>query len=296
MHELLFETRTEWGEQENPREKFIEYAADLDLDAEAFTACLDSGDTTAQVQDEYEQGLAVGVESVPAFYINDWFIGGAQEFAVFQQVIEAALRGEHPTPTPTPLPPGVSPFDPNPERPGYTYSGDAYHGSEEAEIMLVEFVDFQSADNRQHYLEVWPDLEENYLETGQVRLIVKYFPALDHAQGFQAAEAAECAAQQDAFWPMYDLLFQQQEEWSQSEDVSATLKEYAAELDLDTDAFATCLDEGQTSDKVQQDFAIGAQNQFPPAPVFFIFMGDMGGYVPSEQLQDVIEQLLVQEE
>ena len=294
MHELLFEKAQEWSGQENAIELFEEYAAELGLDTDAFAACLESGETADQVQAELEQGEAVGVGGVPAFFINDWFVSGAQPFEVFQETIEAALRGEHPAPTPTPLPPGATPFDPNPEQPGYTYAGDAYCGSEEAEIGLIEFVDFQSAENRQHFVEEWPELEKEYMETGKVRLIVKYFPALDHIQGFTAAEAAECAGQQEAFCSMYDLLFQKQDEWSQEEDVTAVFKGYAAELDLDADAFAACLDEGQTADKVMQDFTIGQQNQFPPAPMFFIFKGEQGGGVSLDQLQETIEQFLAQ--
>ncbi len=294
MHELLFEKAQEWSGQENAIELFEGYAAELGLNTEAFVACLESGETADQVQAELEQGEAVGGGGVPAFFINDWLVSGAQPFEVFQETIEAALRGEHPAPTPTPLPPGATPFDPNPEQPGYTYGGDAFCGSDEAEVGLIEFVDFQSAENRQHFLEEWPELEKEYMETGKVRLIVKHFPALDHIQGFTAAEAAECAGQQGAFCSMYDLLFTKQDEWSQAEDVSAVLKGYAAELDLDADAFATCLDEGQTSEKVMQDFTIGQQGQFPPAPLFWIFKGEQGGGVPTDQLQEAIEELLAQ--
>ncbi|MFQ6016455.1 MAG: DsbA family protein [Anaerolineae bacterium] len=294
MHERLFERAQEWSGQENLTERFKGYAAELGLDSDAFVVCLESGETAAQVQAEYEQGEAVGVRGTPAFFINDWFVSGAQPFEVFQQVIEAALRGEHPPPTPTPLPPGTTPFDPNPERPGYTYGGDAFCGSVEAEIALIQFVDFQSPQNHQYFLEEWPALEKEYVEPGKVRLIVKHFPAPDHAQGFKAAEAAECAGQQAAFCSMHDLLFQRQEEWSQAEDVPAVLKGYAAQLGLDVDAFATCLDEGQTGEEVKQDFTIAQENQFPPAPQFFIFKGERGGYVPLDQLQQVIEQLLTQ--
>ncbi len=294
MHDVLFEKVQEWGGQENLAELFKGYAAGLGLDTDAFVACLESGETAAQIQAEMERANASGVGGAPAFFVNDWFISGAQPFEVFQEDIEKALRGEHPPPTPTPLPAGATPFDPNPERPGYTYGGDAYCGSEEAEIVLAVFIDFQSLENRTHFLEEWPDLEKAYVDTGKVRLMVKYFPAPENTQGFTAAEAAECAGQQGAFCAMYDLLFSKQEEWSQAEDVSVVLKKYAADLGLDTAAFATCLDEGQTADKVTQDFTIGQTNQFPPAPLFFIFKGGEGGYVPLDQLQDAIEQFLVE--
>jgi len=300
MHELLFEKAQEWSGQENAIELFEGYAAELDLDTDAFVACLESGETAAQVQADVERGEAAGVGGAPAFFINDWFVSGAQPFEVFQETIEAALRGEHPAPTPTPfptptpLPPGAMPFDPNPEQPGYTYTGDAFCGSGEAEIVLAVFTDFQSPENRNHFLKEWADLEKEYVDTGKVRLMVKHFPALDHAAGFTAAEAAECAGQQEAFCSMYDLLFTKQDEWSQEEDVTAVFKGYAAELDLDADAFATCLDEGQTSEKVMQDFTIGQQNQFPPAPMFFIFKGEQGGNVPTDQLQEAIKELLAE--
>ncbi len=294
MHERIFETVGEWGGQANANELFKGYAAGLGLDTDAFAACIESGETAAQVQAELEQGAAAGVGGTPAFFVNDWFISGAQPFEVFQQTIEAALRGEHPAPTPTPLPPGATPFDPNPEQPGYTYAGDAFCGSEEAEIILAEFVDFQSAENRNHFLKEWAELEKEYVDTGKVRLMVKHFPSLDHVQAFTAAEAAECAGQQEAFCSMYDLLFQKQDEWSQLDDVTAVFEGYAAELDLDGDAFATCLDEGQTADKVMQDFTIGQDNQFSPAPVFWIFKGEQGGPAPLDQLQETIEELLAE--
>jgi hypothetical protein len=43
-----------------------------------------------------------------------------------------------------------------------------------------------------------------------------------------------------------------------------------------------------------EDFTIGQQNQFPPAPLFWVFKGEQGSYVPVEQLQEAIEQFLAQ--
>ena len=300
MHDLLFEKVKEWGGKENVTELFKGYAAELDLDTEALVACLESGETADQVQAELERGQAAGVRGAPAFFVNDWFVSGAQPFDAFQEVIEKALQGEHPpptptpAPTPTPLPEGATPFDANPGQPGYTYTGDAFCGSEEAEIVLIEFADFQSPDNREYFLEEWAELEKEYVEPGKVRLVVKHSPAEDHIQGFTAAEAAECAGQQEAFCSMYDLLFAKQDEWSELDDVTVVFKEYAAELDLDADDFAVCLDEGQTADKVMQDFAIAQENEFPPAPQFFIFKGEQGGYVPADRIQEAIEGFLAE--
>ncbi|HID63425.1 MAG TPA: thioredoxin, partial [Anaerolineae bacterium] len=89
MHERLFETKGDWSGQANSTQQFEGYAAELGLDTEAFAACLESGETAAQVQAEFDQGEAAGVQGVPAFFINDWFVSGAQPFEVFQETIEA---------------------------------------------------------------------------------------------------------------------------------------------------------------------------------------------------------------
>jgi len=291
MHELLFERMQEWGSQEDQAERFEEYAVELGLDSDAFRSCLESGATAAQVHAQTEQGRAKGVSGTPSFFVNDWPIVGAQAFAAFEEAIEGALRGEAPPPTATPPPP---PFDVDPERPGYTYEGDVTYGSTLAEIMLLEFIDFQSADNLTFFLQMWPKLRTDYVDTGKVRIVVKHFPAEDHTKAFNAAEAAECAGQQGAFWAMHDVLFQQQEEWSQADDIMAALKAYAAQLELDVETFSACLNQGQTADKVEVGVLIAQRNELPPAPQFVVFYGGQVSVVPLGELQDTLDELLAQ--
>lgn len=67
------------------------YAAALDMDTAAFDDCLDSGRYSQQVEAERAEGQAKGVSSTPTTYINDVQLVGAQDFAAFQDVIEAKL-------------------------------------------------------------------------------------------------------------------------------------------------------------------------------------------------------------
>ncbi|MGC8786679.1 MAG: DsbA family protein [Anaerolineae bacterium] len=181
------------------------------------------------------------------------------------------------------------PFAANPARPGYTHSGDVTLGTSEAPLLLLEFIDFGSAENYQYFLETWPGLKEKYVDTGKVRVIIKYFPGTDSAS--QAAEAAECAGVQQAYWPMHDLLFRRQQEWSQAQDLPMLLKEYAAELHLDAEAFSACLTEGQVRTKVEQDVMIARWNQLPPAPQFVLLYGGQAYLVLPEELLEALESL-----
>jgi protein-disulfide isomerase len=67
-------------------------ATDVGLDAAAFNECLDSGKYTEEVQKDYQDGITYGVTGTPAFFINGVSIIGAQPFANFKAVIDAALQ------------------------------------------------------------------------------------------------------------------------------------------------------------------------------------------------------------
>ena len=91
-----------------------------------------------------------------------------------------------------------------------------------------------------------------------------------------------------------DVLFEKQQEWSQAEDVFATIGGYFTDLGLDSDGFSACLEDGAAEEKASQDLGIAMQNQFPPAPQFFAFMGEGGGYAPADQLAETLDGILAQ--
>jgi len=132
------------------------------------------------------------------------------------------------------------------------------------------------------------EVEKAYVATGKVRLVyvdfvVKGEPAL------LAAEAAHCAGEQDAFWPYHDLLFERQFE----EEISgAYLKGLAADLDLDTENFGTCLDEERYRDSIisltQEARQIGLQG----TPSFIINEQLIPGLANFEQMSQIIDEEL----
>lgn len=139
-----------------------------------------------------------------------------------------------------------------------------------------------------------PQITENYIAAGQVLYIFVNLPLSFHPQAQTAAEAAECANQQQDFWPMHDMLFNDQEAWSGNADAQSIFQGYAAELGLDEAAFQTCMSEHQALSRVQSDLglaqAVGAQ----ATPTFFINGQKLEGAYPYEQFQQIIDSILAQ--
>jgi protein-disulfide isomerase len=67
-------------------------APGVGLDATTFNGCLDSGKKAQEVQKDYQAGISYGVQGTPAFYVNGLLVSGAQPFANFEAVIDAALQ------------------------------------------------------------------------------------------------------------------------------------------------------------------------------------------------------------
>jgi len=78
------------------RDIYIQYATDLSLNVEEFTACLDSDKHDAFIDEDMNFALDLGVQSTPTFFINGLAIVGAQPLSAFQQIIDQELAGEIP--------------------------------------------------------------------------------------------------------------------------------------------------------------------------------------------------------
>jgi len=113
-------------------------------------------------------------------------------------------------------------------------------GAENAPVVIFEISDFQCPFCRQFTEQTYPALDSAYIQTGKVRLVFLPFPIPSHPEAWAAAEGALCAGAQGKFWPMHDLLFQRQAEWSRDGLSQEQLERYAGTLELDLTAFRAC--------------------------------------------------------
>jgi protein-disulfide isomerase len=72
----------------------------LNLDTATFNACVSQVQHRDQVNQEYAQGVAAGVQSTPSFVINGKLVKGALPYDQFQAQIQLALMQSQSTPAP----------------------------------------------------------------------------------------------------------------------------------------------------------------------------------------------------
>lgn len=127
-----------------------------------------------------------------------------------------------------------------------------------------------------------------YVESGDVQFGYFHFPFLG-PESLWSAEASECAADQDAFWEYHDYLWANHGGENQGAFNKENLKEFAAELDLDTDAFNECLDSGKYTEQIQNDGEVARSLGVTSTPAFIINGQPVLGAQPFEVFQEIIE-------
>jgi protein-disulfide isomerase len=68
------------------------YAQEVGLNLSSFNSCIDSGKYDAEIQADIDDGVRMGVNGVPAFFINGQPLSGPVTFEAFQQRIDAELN------------------------------------------------------------------------------------------------------------------------------------------------------------------------------------------------------------
>ena len=125
-------------------------------------------------------------------------------------------------------------------------------GAQDAPVVVVEYGDFQCPYCRQFALGAVHQLKEDYVAGGQVRFVFRHLAFIGNESTW-AAEASECANEQDRFWEYHDKLFAEQGEENKGTFSKDNLKRFAAELELDTEQFNQCLDSREYRSQVQDD-------------------------------------------
>jgi len=174
--------------------------------------------------------------------------------------------------------------------------GEAVLGTK-ALVALIEFSDFECPYCGHYSREVFPELRRDFIETGKIRYAVRNLPLDGHPHARKAAEAADCALQQNRYWQMHERLFLHQAALSE-----ADLVQHANAVGLDVNQFSACLSAASTSERVNGDIQEASRLELHGTPIFLLGRVDgsgalkvlkrINGTLPYESLKAVIEAVL----
>ncbi len=185
--------------------------------------------------------------------------------------------------------PGTGPVTPGTcgnrlDSPPSMIASDHVLGDAAAPVTVFEYSDLQcpfcgSFDRNQ-----FPKLQSDYIDMGLVRYVYRHFPLENpHPDARAAAEASECAADQDLFFEFIHAVFS---DATRQQDMSAdVLREIADEAGLDLTLYDACITADGKGPRVDQDVNSGNALGVGGTPTFFV----NGISANSQTLFDVIE-------
>ncbi len=154
-------------------------------------------------------------------------------------------------------------------------------GPRDAAVTLIEFSDFE-CPYCARVRETLHELREIYPDS--LRLVFRDFPLEQHSRAGPAAEAAQCAHEQDKFWPYHDLLFENARALTDED-----LKKYAQVVELDLESFQSCLASDRPKKAVAADHDAGRRYGVDGTPSIFINGIKLIGLLPLPMMRAVID-------
>jgi protein-disulfide isomerase len=173
------------------------------------------------------------------------------------------------------LPPvktSVKPIPPNAEPNAIAW------GPADAPIKVEEYLDYQCPACGQYARNFEGGVIDAFAASGKVRYEIRFMPFLEDRIGGResrdAAQAVLCAADQNKAWQMHNTIFANQlitGEENIGNYSKPRLKEMAATIpEMDTAAFATCLDNNTHEARVREIRQEGESRGVQSTPSFFI--------------------------
>ena len=190
---------------------------------------------------------------------------------------------------------------PQPFRPqDATVAGSPVMGKTDAPVTMIEFSDLQCPFCERYYMQTFPSIVSEYVNTDKVRYVVREFPLSQiHPRAKAASRASLCAIEQDLYWEMRDRILNNRDKLGDDD-----LAGYAMATGLDMSTWQSCLKTDIYDQKVTTDLDAGAKLGVSGTPAFALGLTDpddpdkivvtqlIEGAYPFDAFQKAIDELL----
>lgn len=135
-------------------------------------------------------------------------------------------------------------------------------------VTLVEYGDFQCPACKSYY-PIIKSIKEQYGD--DIKIQFRHFPLVQiHPNAFIASRAAEAAGKQGKFFEMHDLLYENQDSWSDATSPSTIFEGYAGQLGLNLDQFKSDVASEEIASIINADVKAGQALGANSTPTFVI--------------------------
>jgi protein-disulfide isomerase len=155
-------------------------------------------------------------------------------------------------------------------------AGEPFKGQPSATLAIIEYADFQCPFCRRFEHDVYPQIRDNYIDSGKVKYFHRDMPLPFHEGSMPAARAAHCASEQGKFWEMHDSLLGDAASLG-----AADIDERAGKLGLNVSELDKCISSDRFADIIQRSVTEATEMQISGTPTFIIGILDAQGKLMS---------------
>lgn len=160
-------------------------------------------------------------------------------------------------------------------------------GPAHASVTVTEYGDFECPNCKQAAPAVKLLLRHF---KNRIRFVYRHFPLEEvHPHALHAAEAAESSGGQGKFWPMHDVLFENQPHLKLPQ-----LRSYAQRLRLDMARYAADMEDQVYLQRIREHMQSGRESGVRATPTFFVNRGIQDVSFGLGSLFDAVEAALRQ--
>lgn len=162
-------------------------------------------------------------------------------------------------------------------------------GAEDAPVTVIEYASMTCGHCRNFHVNVWPQIKEKYVDTGQVRFVMREFPLDPRATA--AFMLARCSGD-DKWYGTIDLLYRTQEDWARASGGAQAMKSVMGMTGMDEASFEACLADDELNASVTAVADRARELGVDSTPTFFINGTKYAGVIPLEQFSAIVDPLI----
>lgn len=168
--------------------------------------------------------------------------------------------------------------------------GDIAQGPADAKVTIIEYASLTCSHCATFHTTTYPELKKRYIDTGQVRYILREFPLDPLATaGFMLARCDGDAK----YYPIADLLFSQQRNWAYVEKPLDALQAMMRQAGFSKEKFETCLRDQKLYDGINAVKKRGDETfKVTSTPTFFINGQRHAGSLSIDEIEKIIKPMI----